>query len=139
MKMKLCSACLLGLSCRYNNEIKTNEKVLELAKKEILIPVCPEQLGGLSTPREACETKNNRVIDKFGNDLTDKFQKGADEVLKIAKLLEIKEAILKQRSPSCGCGKIYSGNFDGIVIEGNGITTKLLKKNRIKVISEEEL
>ncbi len=137
--MKLCSACLLGINCRYNNEIKANEKVLELVKREILIPVCPEQSGGLPTPREACEQKNNKVFTKTGKDLTINFENGANEVLKIAQIFNIKEAILKQRSPSCGCGKVYSGNFDGIVINGDGIMAKLLKKNDIKVISEEEL
>jgi uncharacterized protein YbbK (DUF523 family) len=137
--MKLCSACLLGINCRYNGETKTNRKVIELAKKEVLIPVCPEQLGGLATPREACEQKNNNVFTKTGKDLTTKFKNGANEVLRIAKLFGIKEAILKQRSPSCGCGKIYNGNFDGTIIEGNGVTAKLLKENGIKIISEEEL
>ena len=114
-------------------------KVIELAKKEVLVPICPEQLGGLSTPREASEQKDDKVFTKTGKDLTEMFKKGAKEVLKIAKLLGIKEAILKQRSPSCGCGQIYNGNFDGKIIEGNGVTTKLLKENGIEIISEEEL
>lgn len=137
--MKLCSACLLGINCRYNGETKSNQKVIELAKNEILIPICSEQLGGLTTPREAAEQKGNRVFTKTGKDITVYFENGASEVLKIAKLLNIKEAILKQRSPSCGCGKIYNGNFDGIIIDGDGVTTKLLKENGIKIISEEEL
>jgi len=139
MKMKICSACLLGINCRYSGETKLNQKVIELAQKEILIPVCPEQLGGLSTPREACEQKGEKVFTKIGENLTIKFENGAQEVLKIAKLFGIKEAILKQRSPSCGCGKIYNGNFDGTIISGDGVTAKLLKKNGIKIISEEEL
>ena len=139
MTIKLCSACLLGINCRYNGEAKANQKVLELAKKEILIPVCPEQLGGLTTPREACEGKGDNIFTKTGKDLTVQFENGANEVLKIALMFDIKEAVLKQRSPSCGCGKVYSGNFDGNIISGDGVTTKLLKKNGIKVISEEEL
>jgi len=139
MKMKICSACLLGINCRYSGEAKLNQKVIELAKKEILIPVCPEQLGGLPTPREACEQKGEKVFTKTGKNMTISFENGAQEVLKIAKLFGIKEAILKQRSPSCGCGKIYNGNFDGTIINGDGVTAKLLKENGIKVISEEEL
>jgi uncharacterized protein YbbK (DUF523 family) len=137
--MKLCSACLLGINCRYSGETKLNQKVVELAKNEILIPVCPEQLGGLATPREPAEQKNNKVFTKSGKDMTNLFENGAKEVLKIAKLFNIKEAILKQRSPSCGCGQIYNGNFDGTIISGDGVTTKLLKENGIKVISEENL
>lgn len=137
--MKLCSACLLGINCRYNGETKPNEKVLELLKKEVLIPVCPEQLGGLATPREPSEIKDSEVVTNNGKDVTDKFKKGAEETLKIAKLFNIKEAILKQRSPSCGCGQIYGGTFSGKIIEGYGVTADLLRKNGIGVISEDEL
>lgn len=101
---KLCSACLLGLCCRYDGKSKLNLKIQKLAFKEMLIPICPEQLGGLSTPRSPCEIKNKKVITKDGKDITKVFEKGAKEVLKIVKLLNIKEAILKQRSPSCGYG-----------------------------------
>jgi uncharacterized protein YbbK (DUF523 family) len=137
--MKLCSACLLGINCKYNAGNNRNDKILELAKKDILIPVCPEQLGGLSTPRTPSEIKSGKVITKDGKDITDAFVKGAEETLKIAKLFGIKEAILQQKSPSCGCGKIYDGSFSGKLIDGDGITTALLKKNKIKVISSEEL
>lgn len=137
--MKLCSACLLGINCRYDGESKSNKKVIELSNKEDLIPVCPEQLGDLGIPREASEQKKGKVFTKTGKEVTAQFKKGAEEVLKIAKRLGIKEAILKQRSPSCGCGQIYNGDFDGTIIKGDGVTTKLLKKNGIKIISEEEL
>lgn len=137
--MKLCSACLIGIKCRYDGRDKQNNKVLELAKKEVLIPVCAEQLGGLPTPRESTEIKDSRVFTKSGKDLTESFQKGAQEVLKIAKLLDIKEAIFKTKSPSCGSGQIYDGTFSGKLTQGDGITTKLLKKNNIKIITEEEL
>jgi len=137
--MKICSACLLGIKCRYDGKSKRNKKILELAKKEILIPVCPEQLGGLPTPREPAEQKGKKVITKLGKDVTKKFKKGARQVLKIAKLFGVREAILKQRSPSCGCGQIYDGTFSGKIIKGNGVTAALLKRNGIKVISEEEL
>jgi uncharacterized protein YbbK (DUF523 family) len=135
--MKLCSACLLGINCRYDGKSKPNEKILELSKKEKLIPVCPEQLGGLPTPRISSEIKNGKVITKNGQNVTDNFQKGAEETLKIARKYDIKEAILKQRSPSCGCGQIYDGTFSGTVIEGWGVTADLLRKNGIKVVSED--
>lgn len=137
--MKLCSACLLGINCRYDEKVKPNKKVLKLAKKEILIPVCPEQLGGLPTPREPSEQRGKRVITESGRDVTKNFENGAKQVLKLAKLFGIKEAILKQRSPSCGSGEIYDGTFTGRIITGDGVTTRLLKKNGVKVISEEDL
>jgi uncharacterized protein YbbK (DUF523 family) len=137
--MKICSLCLLGIKCRFDGESKTNAKVIELAKKETLIPVCPEQLGGLPTPREPVEQKGGRVFTISGRDVTENFKKGAEQVLQLVRLLGIKEAILKQKSPSCGCGKIYDGNFSGTVIKGDGVTTALLKQNGIKVISEEDL
>jgi len=137
--IKICSACLLGIICRYDEKYKPNEKVINLAKKEILIPVCPEQLGGLPTPRGGVELKEKMAITKSGKDVTNNFTKGAEQVLQIAKTLGIKDAILKQRSPSCGCGQIYDGTFSGKIIKGDGITAALLKKNGIKVISEEDL
>jgi uncharacterized protein YbbK (DUF523 family) len=137
--IKLCSACLLGIKCRYDGQSKLNEKVIKLSKKEILIPVCPEQLGGLSTPREASEQRGRKVVTKSGKDVTKNFKEGAKQVLKLAKLFGIKEAILKQRSPSCGCGQIYDGTFSGKIIRGNGITAALLKRNGIRVVSEEDL
>ena len=137
--MRLVSACLLGLKTRYDGKIKANDKVLELAKKEVLIPICPEQLGGLSTPRDASEQLGENVFTKSKKDVTDNFKCGAEEVLKLAKLLGIKEAILKQKSPSCGCGKIYDGTFTNRLIEGDGVTATLLKENGIKVITEEDL
>lgn len=152
MTMKLVSACLLGIKCRWDGKDKGNEKVIALSKKELLIPVCPEQLGGLATPREpsgifhglgADVLKNKatvRTVDN-GNNITENFVKGAQEVLKLAKMLNIKEAILKQKSPSCGSGKTWQldENLVNHVVKGDGVTAALLKKNGIRVISEEEL
>lgn len=137
--MKLCSACLLGVKCRYDGKGRLNRKVVELAEKEVLIPVCPEQLGGLPTPRELSERRGNRVLTKSGKDVTENFQRGAKEVLRLAKLFDIREAIFKQNSPSCGCGKIYDGTFSGKIVKDDGVTTALLKRNGIKVVSEENL
>jgi len=149
--MKLCSACLLGINCKYdgkNNLDKTPNSLLEEYKKGNLIPICPEQLGGLSTPRTASETTGDgkevldgkaKVITEDKKDVTKNCIKGAEEILKIAKSLNIKEAIFKQRSPSCGSGQIYDGTFSGKLIKGDGVAAALLKRNNIKVISEEEL
>lgn len=137
--MKLCSACLLGIGCRYDVKSKPDKKVIWLSRKEALIPVCPEQLGGLSTPRESTEIRNNKVFTKSGKEVTENLEKGAQETLKLAKLFNIKQAIFKQKSPSCGCGKIYDGTFSGKIIKGDGIMTALLKKNGIKVIPEEDI
>jgi len=137
--MKLCSACLLGIKCRYDGKSKPNQRVMRLSKKEILIPICPEQLGSLPTPREPAEQKGRKVFTKSGKDVTLSFKRGAKEVLKLAKLLGIKRANLKQKSPSCGCGQIYDGTFSDGIIKGDGVTTSLLKRNGIKVISDEDL
>jgi len=136
-RVKLVSACLIGIECRYDGKSNLNKKCFELFKRGKLIPVCPEQLGGLQTPREKSEIqKNGKILTKSGKDVTKSFIKGAKETLKMAKLLEIKEAILKSKSPSCGCGKIYDGTFSGKLIKGDGTTAALLKKNKIIVITE---
>ena len=127
-----------GNNCKYDGTSNKNEKILKLAKNFILIPVCPEILGGLPIPREPAEQRGKRVITKSGKDVTKYFEKGAKEVLKIAKILKIKKAILKQKSPSCGCGKIYDGTFSGKLIRGDGVTARLLKENKIQVFSEED-
>lgn len=137
--MKLCSACLLGVKCRYNGKSALNRKVVALLKAEVLIPVCPEQIGGLPTPREPAEIRGKKVITKSGKDVTENFLQGAQQVLKLAKLFGVKEAVLKQGSPSCGCGRIYNGTFSGKTVKGDGVTTALLKKNGVKVITEEDL
>lgn len=137
--MKLCSGCLLGIRCRYDARRKPSGKVLELSKKEILIPVCPEQLGGLPTPREPSERKGKKVVTSSGADLTENFRQGAEQVLNLARLFGIKEAIFRQKSAACGCGEIYDGTFRGRVIRGDGVTTALLKENGIKVRTEQDL
>lgn len=138
-KIILCSACLLGIKCRYDGKSKANKKIIELSKKEILIPVCPEQLGGLPTPRELAEQRGKKVITKSGKDVTKNFKMGAKQVLKLAKLFGIKKAILKQKSSSCGCGKIYDGSFTRKLIKGDGVTTALLKGEGIKITSDDKI
>jgi len=136
--MKIVSACLVGIKCRWDGKAKPCQKVIDLVKQGKAIFVCPEQLGGLTTPRIPAEQKNNKVFTKEGKDVTVQFKKGAEEALKIAKLENCNEAILKSKSPSCGSGKIYDGTFSGKLIDGDGVFAKLLKKNGIKVISEED-
>lgn len=135
----LVSACLLGTACRYDGKAKANEKVVGLLKKETLIPVCPEQLGGMTTPRLPSEIRGDRVVNEAGEDVTACYQKGAEEALKLAKLYGCSLALLKERSPSCGCGQIYDGTFSKNLTEGDGITARLLKKNGIRVIGESDL
>lgn len=137
--MKLCSACLLGVKCRYNGKSALNKKVVLLLRSEVLIPVCPEQLGGLPTPREPAEIVGNRVFTISGRDVTENFIRGAKETLRIAKLFNISEAVMKQGSPSCGFGRIYDGTFSGKTRKGEGVTATLLKKHGIKIVTEEDL
>lgn len=141
--MILVSACLIGLNCKYNGGNNYNEEIFNLVKTGKAIPVCPEQLGGLTTPRNPSEIKiidgKRRVINNEGEDITEQFKKGAEEVLKLVKILDITKAILQPRSPSCGVGKIYSGNFDGELIDGNGILAELLLKNGVEVLSSDNI
>lgn len=141
--MILVSSCLAGINCKYNGGNNYNEKVFNLVKEGKAIPVCAEQLGGLTTPRIASEIKyidgKRYVINKDGEDVTEQFEKGANEILDLAKKLNITKAILKAKSPSCGKGKIYNGEFNGGLIDGNGILADLLQKNGIEVITENEI
>ncbi len=138
MEKILVSACLLGLGCRYSGERKADERVIRLLDREdmVLIPVCPEQLGGLSTPREPAERREGGVWNRRGEDVTGQFLLGAGEVLKLARLYGCSQAILKERSPSCGSGKIYDGSFTGTVTDGDGVTAELLKEHGIRVTGE---
>ena len=138
--VKLVSACLIGINCRYDGKSNLNKKCLKLFKKGKLIPVCPEQLGGLPTPRKPAEIqRSGKVLTKNRKDVTKNFIKGAKETLKVTKALKIKTAVFKSKSPSCGSGLIKDGSFSGKLRKGDGITTALLKKNKIRVIAERDL
>lgn len=132
----LVSACLLGADCKYNQKNNDCQRVRELIKEHEIVPVCPEIMGGLSTPRIPAEICGDRVITKDGRDVTAQYQKGASETLKLAKLYGCNLAVLKERSPSCGCGMVYDGTFSKTLTEGDGITAALLKKNGIQVAGE---
>jgi uncharacterized protein YbbK (DUF523 family) len=138
-KMIIVSACLVGLNCRYDGKNNYNARIIELVKSGKAIPICPEQLGGLPTPRIGSERIGNKVIMKNGADVTHEFNRGAEEVLGLAKELGCKKAILAAKSPSCGKGKIYDGSFSRKLIDGNGVCAELLMKNGIKVYTEDEL
>ena len=135
----LVSACLLGIPCRYDGKSKPCEAVIALKNEHTLIPVCPEELGGLETPRIPSEIKGDRVIRQDGKDVTLEYNLGAQKALQIAKVQGASVAILKAKSPSCGNRQIYDGTFGKNLIDGKGITTRLLEKNSIRVISENEL
>lgn len=132
----LVSSCILGIFSRYDGQTQVNESILPFIKEINFIPVCPEQLGGLPTPRPPCEILNGRVVTPCGSDETDRFLRGAEETLKIAKMFDCRYAVLKDRSPSCGEGIIYDGTFTGKRITGDGVTAKYLKENGITVIPE---
>ena len=132
----LVSACLLGERCRYDGKSKPCDEVIKLNEKYNLIPVCPEVLGGLETPRTPCEIQNGRVISADGIDRTIEYTTGAQITLEIAKENNCKVAILKSKSPSCGKGKIFDGTFSGTLTDGNGITAQLLTENGIDVYNE---
>lgn len=135
----LVSACLLGVNCRYDGKGQLASSLLPLLKTHTLIPVCPEQLGGLQTPRPPAERQGNLVYTKVGTDVTPAFVKGAAETLKLAKLYNCELAILKERSPSCGAKQIYDGSFSGNLIDGIGVTAQLLVAHGISVIGESEI
>lgn len=132
----LISGCLLGCACRYDGTAKAYEDIEKLLEHHTLIPVCPEQLGGLPTPRPAAERTGNRVVNRVGQDVTDCFVRGAKEALKLAELYHCKYAILKERSPSCGKGRIYDGTFTGTLTDGDGVTAELLEAHGIEVVGE---
>lgn len=139
MESILVSACLLGTNCKYSGGSNHCPQVEALKDNYRLIPVCPEQLGGLPTPRPPAECQGQRVVNREGKDVTEQFSRGAEEALKLGGLFGCTKAVLKSRSPSCGCGQIYDGSFSGTGIPGDGVTVRLLKAHGYKVFSEEQL
>ena len=139
MKKLLCSACLLGVPCRYDGKSKPIAGIEAIQDKYELYPVCPEVLGGLSTPRPPCEISCGKVVRNDGEDLTRAYISGAKQTLIIAKKEGIQIALLKERSPSCGVHVRYDGSFQRKLIAGKGVTTSLLEEHGITVFSEEEI
>jgi uncharacterized protein YbbK (DUF523 family) len=145
----LVSACLAGLATTHDGRAKPHPKVLELVRQGKAILVCPEQLGGLPTPRSEAEIAagdggsvldgSSRVLDSEGRDVTENFLRGAREAAKVARLAASTKAILKARSPSCGAGRIYDGSFSGMLKSGEGVTAAALRRAGLDVVTEEEL
>lgn len=133
------SGCLLGCDCRYKGDNCKCDKLLELADNHTLIPVCPEQLGGLSTPRDPAEIVGDKVISNHGKDVTYEYTKGAEMALYIAKINNADAVVFKANSPSCGKGIIYDGTFTGNKKNGNGIAAEMFSDNGFSVFTEDEI
>lgn len=140
--MLIVSKCLVGECCRYDGKSSPDEEIVALVKAGKATPVCPEQLGGLPTPRTPAELTasgelvlegRGSAVTKDGRDVTCAFVSGAWEALRIAKEAGAKRAILKAKSPSCGCGLIYDGSFEGRLVQGSGVTAALFQRNGIAV------
>lgn len=135
----LVSACLLGKNCKYNGGNNLNQGMLEFIEGHEVIGVCPEQLGGLSTPRLPAEIVAGLVTNKEGVSVDNEFRKGAQEALAVALENKVDLAILQSRSPSCGVKEIYDGSFSGKKIKGQGVFAKLLSARGIKVLDAEDV
>lgn len=134
----LISACLLGVNCRYDGNSQTLPELSRLMERYELIPVCPEQLGGLPTPRTPSERRDGRVVARDGKDVTEAFSRGAFQVCRIARLYGAELALLKARSPSCGHGEIYDGSFTGHRVPGNGVTAEALAAMGVTLYDEND-
>ena len=135
----LVSSCLLGLRTRYDGKSVPCEGVITLLEKYTLIPFCPEIYGGLPTPRTPSERVGEGVMMNDGSDVTANYRRGAEAALELCRLMGIRRAVLKKKSPSCGKGEIYDGSFTGTLTRGDGVTTELLSSFGIEVYSEDEI
>lgn len=133
----LVSACLLGEPCRYDGKSKPCEAVIRLEERYALIPICPEVMGGLPTPRPPAELQpDGRVVNCRKSDVTAEYRLGAERSLELGRLHGCRVAILKEKSPSCGKGQIYNGRFEGVLCRGDGVCAALLEQNGIRVLGE---
>lgn len=135
----LVSACLLGTCCRYDGASKAHPLARELAERHTLVPICPEQLGGLPTPRPPAERRGTAVVTQSGADVTEQYRRGAEEALCLCQMLGCQAAVLKERSPSCGHGVIYNGTFSGALAAGDGVAAELLASRGIPVYGESQI
>lgn len=135
----LISACLLGCRCRYDGASKAHPLAAALAERYELVPVCPEQLGGLATPRPPAERRGEQVVTAAGTDVTEQYRRGAEEALGLCRFFGCQAAVLKERSPSCGHGQIYDGTFTGTLIPGDGVTAELLRADGAVVYGESQI
>lgn len=144
----LVSACLCGIACRYDGKSKPDERIRQLWQEGRVVPFCPESAGGLKIPRDPSEIVDGdgadvlsggaRVLSRSGTDVTDAYLSGARKALACCRAHGIERAVLKSKSPSCGCGVIHDGSFGGGLRAGDGVTAALLKQNGIRVCTEEE-
>ncbi len=139
MEKILVSACLLGECCRYDGCEKACDEVCEFLKGREYVKICPEVMGGLTTPRAPSEISGERVINKNGEDVTYQYLLGAFKALQISREQGIKVAVLKERSPSCGSRVIYNGSFSGALVSGKGVCARILEENGIRVYGESEI
>lgn len=136
----LVSACLLGVCCRYDGDTNgPHPDIQALMQEHNLIPVCPEIMGGLPTPRPPAERRGEAVINRDHRDVTEQYLRGAEEALKLCHLYQCRYAILKERSPSCGTGRIYDGTFSGRLVHGYGVAADLLSAYGVIVLGESEV
>ena len=133
------SACLAGCKCRYDGKDNLCPKVKQLVEEGRAVTVCPEVMGGMTTPRIPSERKDGKVINSNGDDNTAYFVRGVEKSIEVVKEYNIKKAILKAKSPSCGKGFVYDGTFSHNIVEGNGVAATLLMENGIEVYTEDEL
>ena len=141
MESLLISECLLGVACRYDGRsVPLPAEALEkLMARYALVPVCPEQLGGLDTPRNPSERRGSRVVMNSGEDVTAQYARGAAQALYLAEKFGCTKALLKERSPSCGCGQIYDGSFTGTLTDGWGVAAEKLRSRGVAVFGESEI
>ena len=132
------SACLLGEPCRYDGQAKPSPRVCALGDAFVLVPVCPEVLGGLPIPREPAERRGEGVFTRTGREVTEAYRNGAEEAVCVAREAGCAFCVLKARSPSCGCGRIYDGTFTGTLVPGDGVAAETFKRNGFCVYTEED-
>lgn len=137
----LISACLLGLACRYDGKSKPLDIAVlrALMARWQLVPVCPEQLGGLASPRPPSERRGETVVSRSGADVTAQYRRGAQQACYLCALFGCETALLKERSPSCGSGAVYDGSFTGTLTAGDGVTAAALKAQGVQVYGESQL
>ena len=133
------SACLAGENCKYNGGNNRNEKVIQLMEGNEVITVCPEQMGGLPTPRVPSEIRDGVVVSRDGRVVDAEFRAGAAKCLETALREQPDLIVLQSRSPSCGVKQRYDGSFTGTLVDGAGVTAQLLMENGFRVVDVEDL
>lgn len=133
------SACLLGENCKYNGGNNESKKLREYVKGYTVVPICPEVMGGLPTPRDPAEIVDGVVRQKSGRSVDEEFRKGARAALQKIKDAGADVVILQSRSPSCGVNEIYDGSFTGRLVKGKGVFAEMLEEEGIKAVDVGDL